>query len=182
MSLQWMPAYIGVGSNLEDPVTQVARGCDALAQLPRTQLVVTSKYYRSAPLGPQDQPPFVNAVAALLTQLDPFELLASLKGLEKRLGRAQPIVRWGPRIIDFDVLIFGEQRIATDSLRVPHPGLAERAFVLRPLLDIAPDLQVPGLDKVRVLFARIEPNAVIEEMALVGSSAAGGLRQHRGVS
>lgn len=156
----WTPAYIGVGSNLDDPQFQVERGCQALTDLPRTRLVLRSPLYRSPPLGPADQPHFVNAVAALLTQLSAPELLHELKRLEGRLGRAQPVVRWGPRRIDFDVLVFGRLRLDTEELRVPHPGLAERAFVLRPLSDLAPDLMVPGLGPVRALLSRVDASAL----------------------
>jgi len=151
----WTPAYIGVGSNLDDPKSQVLRGVDALARVVNTQLIACSKLYRSAPLGPQDQPHFVNAVAGLITQLDARELLEQLKSLEQSLGRAQPIVRWGPRVIDLDLLVFGTACIASDDLTVPHPGIVERSFVLAPLNDIAPDLDIPGAGRVSALFKRI---------------------------
>jgi 2-amino-4-hydroxy-6-hydroxymethyldihydropteridine diphosphokinase len=157
----WTPAYIGVGSNLDEPREQVARGIDALAEIPRTELVARSKLYLTAPMGPQDQPRFVNAVVGVRTQLDATTLLAQLKMLETRLGRAQqPVVRWGPRVIDFDLLVFGTARIENETLRVPHPGIAERAFVLIPLLDIAPDLDVPGVGRVRTLAARVNAETV----------------------
>jgi 2-amino-4-hydroxy-6-hydroxymethyldihydropteridine diphosphokinase len=147
----WTPAYIGVGSNLNDPQAQVERGIEALATISNTRLIARSKLYRAAPMGPQDQPHFVNAVAGLLTQLDPHALLAQLKLLEKLQGREQPIVRWGPRVIDFDLLVLGAVRIDTTDLIVPHLGIAERGFVLLPLLDIAPDLEIPGVGRVSVL-------------------------------
>ena len=152
----WIPAYIGVGSNLNDPQTQVREGLGALATIPNTRLLACSRLYRSAPLGPQDQPHYVNAVAGLLTQLDAGALLVQLKQLEQEQGRAQPIVRWGPRVIDFDVLVFGSLRIDNDILRVPHAGIAERGFVLRPLMDVAPDLEIPGLGPVAALAARCD--------------------------
>lgn len=152
----WLPAYIGVGSNLEDPQAQVTRGVEALSALPGVRLIALSKLYRTAPVGPQDQPHFVNAVAGALTTLDASTLLAELKALEKKLGRTQPVVRWGPRVIDFDLLVLGGERAATDALTLPHPGIAQRAFVLRPLMDVAPDLDVPGVGRVRALAARVD--------------------------
>jgi len=152
---KWTPAYVGLGSNLDDPQSQVKRGVEALAELPHSRLIACSKLYRSAPFGPQDQPHYVNAAVGLLTQLDAHELLTRLKALEKKLGREQPALRWGPRIIDFDLLVFGNERIATDSLQVPHPGVAERSFVLQPLVDIAPELDVPGVGRASVLAKRL---------------------------
>jgi 2-amino-4-hydroxy-6-hydroxymethyldihydropteridine diphosphokinase len=152
----WTPAYIGVGSNLNDPQTQVAQGIEALATIPDTRLIARSKLYRAAPLGPQDQPHYVNAVAGLLTQLDPHVLLEQLKLLEKLQGREQPIVRWGPRVIDFDLLVFGAARIDTTDLIVPHLGIAERSFVILPLQDLAPDLEIPGVGRVSVLATRAD--------------------------
>jgi len=156
----WVPAYIGVGSNLNDPSAQVRAGVGALATLPNTRLLACSQLYRSAPLGPQDQPHYVNAVAGLLTGLDASALLAHLKQLEQAQGRAQPIVRWGPRVIDFDILVFGSQRIENDTLRVPHAGISERGFVLLPLMDVAPDLEVPGLGRVAALASRCDLNGL----------------------
>ena len=150
-----MPAYVALGSNLDDPRAQVDRAFDALATLPDTRLVARSPSYRSAPLGPVSQPDFVNAVAGLLTQLAPRALLDALKSLEAALGREAPVVRWGPRRIDLDLLVHGAARVEEPGLSVPHPGLAERAFVLLPLADVAPDLEVPGLGRVRSLAARV---------------------------
>jgi 2-amino-4-hydroxy-6-hydroxymethyldihydropteridine diphosphokinase len=152
----WTPAHIGIGSNLSDPKQQVTQGFAALAQLPDSQLVARSRLYRSSPLGPQDQPPYINAVAGMLTQLDAPTLLAHLKRLEAEQGREQPIVRWGPRVIDFDLLVFGNLKLDTNTLKLPHPGVATRNFVLYPLADIAPDLEVPGVGRVTQLQARVD--------------------------
>jgi 2-amino-4-hydroxy-6-hydroxymethyldihydropteridine diphosphokinase len=159
-ALRLVPAYVALGSNLDDPRTQVGRAFDALAGLPQTRLVLRSSLYSSRPLGPVEQPDFVNAVAGLLTGLEPGALLAALKDLETRLGRARPVVRWGPRRIDLDLLVHGTARSATDELTLPHPGIAERAFVLAPLAEIAPDLDVPGLGRVRALLAAVDATAV----------------------
>jgi 2-amino-4-hydroxy-6-hydroxymethyldihydropteridine diphosphokinase len=151
-----MPAYVGLGSNLDGPVAQVERGLAALAGLPRTRCVARSSLYRSKPFGPVAQPDFVNAVAGLLTQLHPGEFLAELKSLEDRLGRERPVVRWGPRRIDLDLLVYGDARIDEAELTVPHPGIAGRAFVLAPLAELAPDLDVPGAGRVRALLDRVD--------------------------
>lgn len=157
---RWIPAYVALGSNLDDPSAQVLRAFDALAGLPGSRLVAKSSLYRSPPLGPVAQPDFVNAVAGLLTTLSPADLLAELKRLEERLGRAQPVVRWGPRRIDLDLLVHGIHRVTEPGLTVPHPGLAERAFVLGPLAEIAPDLDVPDMGRVRALAARLTSSAL----------------------
>jgi len=152
---RWLPAYVALGSNLEDPVQQVLRAFDALGDLPRTRLVLRSSLYRSAPLGPVAQPDFVNAVAGVLTQLEAQELLHELKALETRLGRATPAVRWGPRLIDLDLLAHGNSRIASESITVPHSGIAERAFVLVPWAEVCPSLEVPGVGRVGALARRL---------------------------
>ena len=152
---RWLPAYVALGSNLEDPVQQVLRAFDALGDLPRTRLVLRSSLYRSAPLGPVAQPDFVNAVAGVLTQLEAQELLDELKALETRLGRVTPAVRWGPRLIDLDLLAHGNSRIASESITVPHSGIAERAFVLVPWAEVCPSLEVAGVGRVGVLARRL---------------------------
>jgi 2-amino-4-hydroxy-6-hydroxymethyldihydropteridine diphosphokinase len=152
---RWMPAYVGLGSNLDGPGAQVEHALAALGELPRSRCVARSSLYRSKPLGPVAQPDFVNAAAGLITQLRPDELLVELKRLEERLGRERPIVRWGPRRIDLDLLVYGDARIDDPDLTVPHPGIAERAFVLVPLAELAPDLEVAGAGRVRALLDRL---------------------------
>jgi 2-amino-4-hydroxy-6-hydroxymethyldihydropteridine diphosphokinase len=132
--------------------------------LPDTRLVLRSSLYRTRPFGPVEQPDFVNAVAGLLTRLEPGGLLAQLQALEAQLGRERPVVRWGPRRIDLDLLVHGGARIAEPGLEVPHPGIPERAFVLVPLAEIAPDLVVPGRGRVRDLLARVD-SADLERLA-----------------
>lgn len=150
----WVPAYIGVGSNLDDPAAQVRRALAALAELPDSRVVATSRLYGNPPLGPQDQPDYVNGVAGLLTQLPAATLLQQLQALETRLGRVRVAGdRWGPRIIDLDLLVYGTRTQAEPGLTLPHPGIPERNFVLFPLLDIAPHLVVPGQGSVTVLAA-----------------------------
>ena len=150
-----LPAYVGVGSNLAGPEAQVRRALDALSRLPGTRLIVSSPLYRTQPLGEVAQPVFVNAVAGLLTQSSPDDLLAQLRALERELGREPPRERWGPRVIDLDLLVVGRETRATAALTLPHPGIAERDFVLYPLADIAPDLDVPGVGRVAALKARV---------------------------
>jgi 2-amino-4-hydroxy-6-hydroxymethyldihydropteridine diphosphokinase len=152
---RWLPAYVGVGSNLSDPRAQVTRALGALGLIPGCQLVVSSPLYRTRPFGEVVQPAFVNAVAGLLTQLSPEDLLAALRGLEHELGRQAPRERWGPRLIDLDLLVVGRETRATESLVLPHAGIAERDFVLYPLADIAPGLDVPGLGNVTALRERV---------------------------
>ena len=151
----WQPAYVGVGSNLDDPRRQVELAFDALARIADSRLVLRSPLYRTRPLGEVQQPEFVNAAAGLLTQLTPEALLAELRSIERELGREPPRQRWGPRRIDLDLLVQGRETRATEALTLPHPGIGERDFVLYPLADIAPDLAVPGLGAVAALRARV---------------------------
>jgi 2-amino-4-hydroxy-6-hydroxymethyldihydropteridine diphosphokinase len=158
----WIPAYVALGSNLDEPARQVLRAFDALGALTDTRLVARSRLYRTMPLGPIAQPEFVNAVAGLLTQRTPEQLLADLKALETALGRETPVVRWGPRRIDLDLLVHGTSRLAGETLTLPHPGLAERAFVLVPFADVAPELDVPGLGRVQTLLQKVDTTHVHE--------------------
>ena len=154
------PAYVGLGSNLQDPAAQVRAAFDALAGLPRTRLVGRSSLYGSRPMGPVAQPDFCNAVAGLLTELDAATLLAALRTIEQRCGRERSAERWGPRVIDLDLLVYGEERSADPHLTLPHPGIAERNFVLRPLCEIAPDLLVPGVGRVMALAAKLSADGL----------------------
>lgn len=152
----WVPAYVGVGSNLDDPVTQVRNALGALAGIPDTRCIVHSSSWRNPALGPQPQPEFVNAVAGLLTLLAPERLLEELLAIERRQGRDRSAaVRWGPRRIDLDLLVHGDAVRDTGTLVLPHPGIASRNFVLFPLLEIAPGLRVPGLGPVWRLAAAL---------------------------
>lgn len=157
---RWIPAYVGLGSNLDDPHAQVKQGFDALQSLPETRLVARSALWESPPMGPIEQPDFVNAVAGVLTRLSPQAMLVELKLLEEKLGRERPIARWGPRRIDFDLLVLGSSVIDDPELVLPHSGIAERPFVLLPLAEIAPDLQVPGIGKVRQLLEQLDTSGM----------------------
>jgi 2-amino-4-hydroxy-6-hydroxymethyldihydropteridine diphosphokinase len=152
---RWLPAYVAVGSNLDGPEAQVRRALQALGRLPGTRLVVSSALYRTQPFGAVVQPAFVNAVAGLLIQSGPDDFLDTLRALERELGREPPRERWGPRRIDLDLLVVGREIRATAALTLPHPGIAQRDFVLYPLADIAPDLDVPGVGRVAELRARV---------------------------
>lgn len=150
-------AYIGIGANLGDPVAQVREAFERLAHdLPQTRLTGRSGLFRNPPMGPQDQPDYVNAVARLHTRLQPLELLAALQAIEAACGRRRDGTRWGPRLLDLDLLLFGEQYLDLPELRVPHPGIAERDFVVLPLLELAPGLRIPGAGTVDQLAARFD--------------------------
>ncbi|MBT8086939.1 MAG: 2-amino-4-hydroxy-6-hydroxymethyldihydropteridine diphosphokinase [Gammaproteobacteria bacterium] len=156
---RWLPAYIGLGSNLQSPARQLDSAMDLLASIRETRLITRSSLYRSAPFGGIEQPDFVNAAASLLTSLTAQDLLAELQQIEQRRGRERDDVRWGPRVIDLDLLVFSDQVVAKPGLKVPHPGIAERNFVLLPLREIAPELVIPGLGRVASLpVNREEPH------------------------
>jgi 2-amino-4-hydroxy-6-hydroxymethyldihydropteridine diphosphokinase len=156
----WRPAYIAVGSNAEGPRTQVTNAIEALRAVRATKVVLVSPFYETKPFGPVKQADFVNAAVGVLTQLEPRALLAQLNEIETKFGRPPIHEKWGPRVIDLDLLVFGRERIAEAALTVPHPGIAERNFVLYPLADIAPDLDVPGLGRVAGLRQRVPSEGV----------------------
>lgn len=166
----WWPAYVGLGSNLDDPSAQLERAFAALGQLPESRLVLRSPWYRTAPFGPVAQPHFLNAVAGLLTRLGPEALLQELRALELQQGRAPARERWGPRRIDLDLLVHGRETRAAAALTLPHPGIPQRNFVLYPLRDLAPDLDVPGLGSVRALAARVAATGIERYAAPTGAT------------
>lgn len=151
----WQPAYIALGSNQQEPAVQVRTAFARIDAMPRTRLVLQSGLYGSKPFGKADQPDFVNAVAGVLTQLSPEMLLAELKALEGALGRPAVHQKWGPRIIDLDLLVYGREERDSPEFTLPHAGIVERNFVLYPLGEIAPDLDVPGLGCVAKLRQRV---------------------------
>lgn len=160
----WVPAYIGIGSNLGDSLARVRAAFDALAQQSGCRLVARSRLYRTRPFGPVEQGDFINAVAGMLTVLPAVALLAAIRGIEAAAGRVRT-ERWGPRTLDLDLLVFGNQRINTPDLTVPHPGIAERGFVLAPLVDIAPALYVPGLGRAETLLRGLPEDGIAEVIA-----------------
>ncbi|MFZ5466228.1 MAG: 2-amino-4-hydroxy-6-hydroxymethyldihydropteridine diphosphokinase [Pseudomonadota bacterium] len=145
-------AYIGLGSNLNDPAGQVRRALGVIAALPESRLAAASRLYRSPPMGPVDQPEYINAVAALETELAPRDLLHALQAIEQDFGRVR-LRRWGERVIDLDLLLYDNLRLDSPELTLPHPGIGERAFVLCPLAELAPDLVIPGLGPLADLLA-----------------------------
>lgn len=136
-------AYVGVGSNLQDPVWHVEAALAELGRMPRTRLVKRSSLYRSEPIGYAAQPEFVNAVAVLDTALAPHELLSELQGIEARHGRERSFPN-APRTLDLDLLLHGGRQQADPTLTLPHPRMHERAFVLKPLVELVPDILIPG--------------------------------------
>jgi 2-amino-4-hydroxy-6-hydroxymethyldihydropteridine diphosphokinase len=139
-------AYVGLGSNLADPVAQVSQALEALGKLPRTRMVGHSSLYRSAPVGYLEQPDFINAVAQLETELAPRILLEELLALEQKCGRTREFLN-SPRTLDLDVLLYDDLVHHEHGLTIPHPQMHLRAFVLQPLLEIAPECVIPGIGK-----------------------------------
>ena len=160
-------AYVGMGSNLDDPVVRLQRAFGELDDMPDTRLVACSKLYGNPPMGPPSQPDYVNAVAALDTTLSPHELLAALHAIERAHGRIRNGEGWGPRTLDLDLLLYGSSCIDEPGLRVPHPGIAARPFVLVPLSEVAPEpLAVPGHGPLSALLAACDSEAVAALQAL----------------
>lgn len=159
--------FVGLGGNLGDPVRQLRTALAELAALERTELTGVSHLYRSAPMGPAGQPDYINAVARLHTRLTPEALLDALQAIEARAGRDRSGARWGPRTLDLDILLYGDRRIGSARLQVPHPGIAARNFVLYPLAELAPDLDIPGLGPLPALLTRCPPEGLER---LVGGS------------
>ena len=138
-----MRAAVALGSNLDDPEAQVQRGFDEIAALPGIEIVRRSRLYRTAPVGFVDQPDFVNACALVETSLAPRDLLDALLAVEQRRGRVRAIPN-GPRILDLDIVLYGDQVVDEPGLRIPHPRAHQRAFVLVPLVEVWPDAVIPG--------------------------------------
>lgn len=154
--------YIGLGSNLGRSRTQIESALAAIARIEGVGEVRCSPLYRSRPQGPQGQPDYLNAAAELATSLGPHKLLAELQAIENDHGRQRDGTRWGPRTLDLDLLLYGDTRIDSPDLIVPHPRMAERDFVLRPLSDLEPDLLVPGLGSVRRLLEEAASRYLLE--------------------
>ncbi|HFD91748.1 MAG TPA: 2-amino-4-hydroxy-6-hydroxymethyldihydropteridine diphosphokinase [Gammaproteobacteria bacterium] len=147
-------ACIALGSNLGDPVRQVREAAHALDALPASRRLAMSSLYVSAPLGGMAQPDYINAVAILRTRLPPLDLLHHLQEIERRQGRVRSGRRWEARTLDLDLLLYDDLRLRDTELTLPHPGLAQRNFVLYPLFEIAPDLDIPGLGALRELVSK----------------------------
>ncbi|ARS52124.1 2-amino-4-hydroxy-6-hydroxymethyldihydropteridine diphosphokinase [Kushneria konosiri] len=150
-------AWIGLGSNLDHPQQQVSTALEDLSRLPLTRLWAHSSPYSSRPVGPQDQPDFINAVAVLETRLSSLALLDQLQALEQRHRRVRKR-HWGPRTLDLDILLYDDQQLDLARLSVPHPWLCERAFVVQPMLEIEPELRLPGGLPLKQLPAALPSN------------------------
>ena len=152
-------AFVGLGANLENPLQQIRQAIAELDAIEHTRVLVASSLYRSAPVGYADQPDFINAVAKLQTGLSPRELLDALHVVENRHGRRRS-VRNAPRTLDLDLLLYGMLLVREEGLILPHPRMHERAFVLLPLSEIAPDVSLPGLAPVSQLLAQVDRRGV----------------------
>ena len=153
-------SYIGIGSNLSNPAKQIRDAITALHQIPQSQVIAASSTYFSRPMGPQDQPDYMNAVLALTTNLSAIELLNTLQLIENNAGRVRKDNRWGARILDLDILLYGNEVIENERLTIPHYGLKVREFVLIPLAEITTNLQLPDGDNVSELSQNIDQNGL----------------------
>ncbi|MGN2244394.1 2-amino-4-hydroxy-6-hydroxymethyldihydropteridine diphosphokinase [Frateuria sp. GZRR33] len=156
-------AFVALGGNLGDTRAALRKALDALDALPHTRLVAHSRFYRTPPWGLREQPPFLNAVAALETALGPHALLDALLGIERAAGRVRDGERWGPRTLDLDLLHVDGVVLEDQRLTLPHPRIAERAFVLLPLAELAPDLELPGQGRVEALLAAVDHAGCVVE-------------------
>jgi len=156
-------AFVALGGNLGDTRAALRHALEALGALPGTRLVAHSRFFRTPPWGLRDQPPFLNAAAELETTLEPHALLDALLEIERAAGRVRDGERWGPRTLDLDLLHVDGVVLGNERLALPHPRIAERAFVLLPLADLAPDLELPGQGRVGALLAAIDSSGCVVE-------------------
>lgn len=156
-------AYVGIGSNLNEPVRQVKDALLELDRIPLSRVLGRSSLYKSAPLGYADQADFVNAVGALETALEPEKLLDELLSIEVRHGRRRSFAN-APRSLDLDLLLFGQLELQTERLTIPHPRMHERAFVLRPLLELSAEISIPGKGSARSLLKNCA-GQIVEKIA-----------------
>jgi 2-amino-4-hydroxy-6-hydroxymethyldihydropteridine diphosphokinase len=152
-------AFVGIGSNLAEPVRQVEEALLELDRLPHSRLVKRSSLYKSAPVGFADQPDFINAVAQLETGVSADRLLSELQEIESRHGRKRSFAN-APRSLDLDLLMFGNSKLKTRDLTLPHPRMHERAFVLKPLVEISPEVSIPGIGAAKALLEKLEDQIV----------------------
>jgi len=148
-------AYIAIGSNLSAPLEQVNAAIQALADIPQSRIVAVSSFYRTPPLGPQDQPDYLNAAVALETALDAESLLDNTQRIELQQGRERKAERWGPRTLDLDIMLFGDAIIRTGRLTVPHYDMKNRGFMLWPLIEIAPQLTFPTGESLQAVLEHL---------------------------
>jgi len=148
-------AYIAIGSNLASPLEQVNAAVQALGEIPQSRIVAVSSFYRTPPLGPQDQPDYLNAAVVLDTDLDAETLLDNTQRIELQQGRVRKAERWGPRTLDLDLMLFGNEIINTERLTVPHYDMKNRGFMLWPLFEVAPDLTFPDGTPLRDILDKL---------------------------
>ncbi len=153
--MQAVDAYIGLGSNLSNPQQQVLAALQELNSIPETSLIEASSLYVSKPMGPSNQPDYINAVAKISTSLTPQGLLSELQAIEQMHQRQRKGERWGPRTLDLDIILFADEQIDTKTLKIPHYGVAEREFVLIPLQELQADLIIPGKGAVEGLIEQL---------------------------
>lgn len=167
MSMQLTRAYIGMGSNLKNPRQQVIRALEELAALPQSHGMRTSPWYTSKAVGPGTQPDYTNGAVVIDTTLTPYELLDELQKIEQKHGRERHI-RWGPRTLDLDLLLFGDHILNTERLTVPHPRIRERNFVVFPLVDLNPTLELPQQTIGATLFPVISISILASQLGSAG--------------
>lgn len=153
-------AYIAIGSNISDPIAQAKQAIEALDNHPHIKLIRYSSLYSSTPMGPQDQPDYINAVVEIQTELSPLALLDSTQAIEQQQGRVRKEERWGPRSLDLDILLYGDQVIDNERLTVPHYGMKVREFVIYPLYEIAPNLSLPDGVELKSLINSVDRNGL----------------------
>lgn len=152
--------FIAVGSNLNDPISQALDAIESLKSLPQSQFIRASSLYSSSPMGPQDQPDYINAIIEIETSLTPIELLNQTQAIELGQGRVRKEERWGARTLDLDILLYAQEVIESERLTVPHYGMKEREFVIYPLLEIAPNLYLPCGTKLKELTKAVPLNGL----------------------
>lgn len=160
MSVVESQIFLGLGSNLDNPKRQLERAIEALHSHPEISAVMSSSFYGSKPLGPQDQPDFVNAVLQVSTSLSPQALLKVTQNIEATLGRVKKR-HWGERLIDVDILVYGSQVIDEDNLQIPHPQIPNRDFVLLPIQEISPNLSIPNLPNLEQMISALDETFVV---------------------
>lgn len=170
MAAQPSVACVALGANIGEPLRQIEAAFAALAVLPGSRLTARSSLYRSAPVGYADQPDFINAVALLETTLAPHALLAALLDIERRHGRVREFPN-APRTLDLDIVLYGDLVLHEPGLTIPHARMLERAFVMVPLAEVAPDAVVPGYGRVRQLAAQVDAGSVAQLQRMTGTAA-----------
>ena len=151
-----MLTWLGLGANLQQPQAQLNQAIERISQTTGIEVLQVSSFYKTPPWGDEDQPDFINAVVNIETDLQPLALLRQMQAIENDMGRVRKDRRWGPRLIDIDVLLYGNQSIQSNELVLPHPRMHERAFVLMPLCELDPSTEIPGLGKVDGLLAKLD--------------------------